>query len=55
MFVGSKFDRLRVYPGDQIIVPYKIPTGSFIRGLRDFTQISSQLALTGASIAIIGR
>jgi protein involved in polysaccharide export with SLBB domain len=53
MFVGSKFDRLRVYPGDQIIVPYKIPTGSFIRGLRDFTQISSQLALTGAAIAVI--
>ena len=53
LFTGAKFERLRVYPGDQIIVPYKLPSGSFIRGLRDFTQISSQLALTGAAIAVI--
>jgi len=52
-FTGSKFERLRLYPGDQIIVPYKLPTGSFLRGLRDFTQISSQLALTGAAVAVI--
>jgi protein involved in polysaccharide export with SLBB domain len=53
LFTGAKFERLRLYPGDQIIVPYKIPTGSFLRGLRDFTQISSQLALTGAAVAVI--
>ena len=55
LFSGSKFDRLHIYPGDQIIVPYKLPTGSFIRGLRDFTQISSQLALTGAAVAVLRR
>jgi protein involved in polysaccharide export with SLBB domain len=53
LFAGDKFDRLRLYAGDQIIVPFKIPTGAFVRGLRDWTQISSQLALAGAAIAII--
>jgi protein involved in polysaccharide export with SLBB domain len=53
LFEGNKFDRLRLYAGDQIIVPFKIPTGAFVRGLRDWTQISSQLALAGAAIAII--
>ena len=55
LFAGAKFERLKLYPGDQIIVPYKIPTGSFIRGLRDFTQIASQLALAGASVAVLRR
>jgi protein involved in polysaccharide export with SLBB domain len=53
VFVGTKFDRLRMYPGDQIVVPYKLPTGAFVRGLRDWTQISSQLALTAAALAIL--
>ena len=50
---GDKFASLRLYPGDQVVVPTKIPTGNFIRGLRDWTQISSQLAITGASLAVI--
>jgi protein involved in polysaccharide export with SLBB domain len=53
LFTGTKFDRIRVYPGDQIVVPYKLPTGAFVRGLRDWTQITSQLAITGAALAII--
>jgi protein involved in polysaccharide export with SLBB domain len=53
LFTGSKFDRLRLYPGDEIVVPSKIPTGAFVRGLRDWTQITSQLALTGAALAVI--
>jgi protein involved in polysaccharide export with SLBB domain len=52
-FVGTKFDRLRLYPGDQIVVPYKLPTGAFVRGLRDWTQIASQLAVTGVVLATI--
>jgi hypothetical protein len=44
---------LRLYPGDQIVVPYKLPTGAFVRGLRDWTQISSQLAITAAALAVI--
>lgn len=53
MFTGDKFASLRIHPGDQIVVPNKIQTGNFIRGLRDWTQISSQLALTGAALAVI--
>src|ERR1700731_2999791 len=52
-FTGTKFNRIRLYPGDQIVVPYKLPTGAFIRGLRDWTQISSQLALTAAALAVV--
>jgi protein involved in polysaccharide export with SLBB domain len=53
VFTGTKFDRIHLYPGDQVIVPYKLPTGAFIRGLRDWTQITSQLALTAAALAVI--
>ncbi len=50
---GNKFASLRLYPGDEIVVPTKIPTGSTIRALRDWSQISGQLAITGASLAVI--
>ena len=53
LFAGSKFDRLRLYPGDQIVVPYKLPTGAFVRGLRDWTQIASQLAVTGVVLSSV--
>ena len=53
LFTGSKFDRLHLYPGDQIVVPYKLPTGAFVRTLRDWTQISGQLALTAAALAVV--
>jgi protein involved in polysaccharide export with SLBB domain len=53
LFTGTKFDRIKLYPGDQIVVPYKLPTGAFVRGLRDWTQISSQLALTAAALAVL--
>jgi protein involved in polysaccharide export with SLBB domain len=52
-FRGDKFQHLHLYPGDQIVVPYKLPTGAFVRGLKDWTQISSQLALTAAALAIL--
>ncbi len=53
VFTGSKFNRIHLYPGDQIVVPYKLPTGAFVRGLRDWTQISGQLALTAAALAVV--
>ena len=53
LFTGSKFERLRLYPGDEIVVPYKLNTGAFVRGLRDWTQIASQLALTAAALAVV--
>ena len=53
LFTGTKFDRIHLYPGDQVIVPYKLPTGTFIRGLQQWTQISSQLAITAAALAVV--
>jgi protein involved in polysaccharide export with SLBB domain len=53
LFTGAKFERLRLYPGDEIIVPYKLPTGAFVRGLRDWSQIASQLAITAAALAVV--
>jgi protein involved in polysaccharide export with SLBB domain len=53
VFTGAKFERIRLYPGDEIVVPYKMPTGAFVRTLRDWTQITSQLALTAAALAIV--
>ncbi|PYX52593.1 MAG: hypothetical protein DMG79_00270 [Acidobacteria bacterium] len=52
-FTGSKFDRLRLYPGDEIIVPYKLPTGSFVRGLQNWSQIASQLAITAVALRTV--
>jgi protein involved in polysaccharide export with SLBB domain len=53
IFAGDRFKDLPMHPGDQIVVPSKIETGNFVRGLRDWTQITSQLALTGAALAVI--
>jgi len=53
LFTGTKFDRIHLYPGDQIVVPYKLPTGAFVRGLQQWTQISSQLAITAAALAVV--
>lgn len=53
VFSGAKFERLHLYPGDQVVVPYKLPSGTFVRGLRDWTQIASQLALTGVALSIV--
>jgi len=52
-FTGTKFTRIRLYPGDQIVVPYKLPTGAFVRGLQQWSQISSQLAITAAALAVV--
>jgi protein involved in polysaccharide export with SLBB domain len=53
LFTGTKFDHLRLYPGDEILVPYKLPTGAFVRGLRDWSQITAQLAITAAALAVV--
>lgn len=54
-FTGNRFDRMKMYPGDEVVVPFKLPTGAFVRGLTQWSQIASQLALTGASIAVISK
>ena len=53
LFSGTKFDHLRLYPGDEIIVPYKLPTGLFVRGLQNWSQIASQLAITAVALRTV--
>ena len=49
---GGFYD-VRVLPGDTLVIPTKLATGAFQRNLRDWTQIASQLAIAGASLAVI--
>ena len=52
-FTGAQFSRIHLYPGDQIVVPYKLPTGAWVRSLQQWTAIASQLAITAAALAVI--
>lgn len=47
------FDSLRLMPGDTIIVPERLSHGSFLRGLRDWSQVFSQFALGAAAVRVI--
>jgi len=47
------FDSLRLSPGDSVVVPEQLFKGSFLRGLRDWTQVLSQLTLGAAAVNIL--
>jgi protein involved in polysaccharide export with SLBB domain len=47
------FTALRLMPGDAIVVPERLSHGSFLRGLRDWSQVFSQFALGAAAVRII--
>ncbi|MGB8013704.1 MAG: SLBB domain-containing protein, partial [Terriglobales bacterium] len=47
------FASLRLMPGDAIIVPERLSHGSFLKGLRDWSQIFSQFALGAAAVRVI--
>ena len=47
------FDTLRLSPGDSVVVPEQLFKNSFLRGLRDWTQVFSQLTLGAAAVNIL--
>ncbi len=47
------FASLRLMPGDAIVVPERLNRGSFLKGLRDWSQVFSQFALGAAAIRVI--
>jgi len=47
------FAALRLMPGDAIVVPERLSHGSFLRGLRDWSQVFSQFALGAAAVRVI--
>lgn len=52
-FWGGGIESYRLEPGDAVVVPETLSKGNVQRGLRDWTQIFSQLALGAASIAVL--
>jgi polysaccharide export outer membrane protein len=52
-FFYNKFESLRLMPGDAIVVPERFKTAGFMRGLRDWTQIFSGLALGAGAINVL--
>jgi polysaccharide biosynthesis/export protein len=51
--LSDRFDRMRLMPGDAIVVPQQFRSAILLRGLRDWTQIFGQLALGAAAINVL--
>lgn len=51
--LGSNFGKLRLMPGDTVVVPEKVDPGAGARNFRDWSQIIGQLALGAASVGIL--
>lgn len=50
--MATRFDHLRMMPGDTIVVPEKLDTGAAMQGVKDWTQIFSQFALGAAAVTV---
>lgn len=50
---GVKFENLRLYPGDALVVPPKMTRVAVMRELRDVSQVFAQLALGAAAINVL--
>jgi protein involved in polysaccharide export with SLBB domain len=50
---GNEFDRLRMNPGDTIVVPEKSFKPGALRGFLDWSQLFSQFALGAAALSVI--
>jgi protein involved in polysaccharide export with SLBB domain len=50
---GDEFNNLRIYPGDTIVVPEKLPKQSALYGVMNWSQMFSQFALGAAAIDVI--
>ena len=50
---GDRFDNLRMYPGDTIVVPDKTYKPSVLRGISDWSNLFSQLALGAAALSVL--
>jgi len=50
---GDSFDRLRLYPGDTIVVPEKSVKPPFMQGALQWSSLFSQLALGAAYLTVL--
>jgi hypothetical protein len=53
VWVSPDFSNLRINPGDSIVVPEKTIKPSFLRGIIDWSQMFSQLALGASALTVI--
>ncbi|HEX4487327.1 MAG TPA: SLBB domain-containing protein [Terriglobales bacterium] len=49
----GNFESMQLTPGDTIVMPERIRTGSFLKGIRDWSQAFSQFALGAAALRVI--
>jgi len=47
------FETMQLNPGDSVVVPEEIFKTTFLRGLRDWTQVFTQFALGAAAINVL--
>jgi protein involved in polysaccharide export with SLBB domain len=52
-FLTHSFDGIRLNPGDTIVVPEQINKTTFMKGLKDWSQIFAQFALGAAAVNIL--
>jgi protein involved in polysaccharide export with SLBB domain len=50
---GNSFKATRLYPGDTVVVPEKIPGPSALKSVLDWSQVFAQLAVGAAAINVI--
>jgi len=50
---GSEFSRLRINPGDTIVVPEKTPKPSMLNSVMNWSQLASSLAMDSAMISVL--
>jgi len=52
-FLSNRFETMQLMPGDAIVVPQRFRSTGVLRGLRDWTQVFSQLVLGAAAINVL--
>ncbi len=50
---STSLSSMRVIPGDTIVVPTRLDKGSFMRGVKDWSQIIGQIGLGAAAINVL--
>jgi hypothetical protein len=50
---GNEFKKLRLNPGDTIVVPDKTLRPSTLRNIMDWSQVFSQLAIGAAVVTVL--
>jgi polysaccharide export outer membrane protein len=52
-FWSGGFDSMIMMPGDTVVVPEQVNRGSFIRGVKDWSQVLANFGLTAAAINVL--